>query len=129
MTSTADTGSARLEAEGRLLNPVVKGPAHRAGRYSFRGDRALRFVPKIADAARPPEPAVDQLLATAEAGTPTTPFVAAFLLSVEYLKPLAEVWREAVTERHILRRLQAHRSDAGIRGAVGRGDLLRAADR
>jgi hypothetical protein len=86
-----DTGFARLEAEGRLLNPVLKAPTHRPGRFGFRGELALRFAPKIADEARPPELAVDQVLASADAGSTTIPFFAAYLLSFEYLKPLAEV--------------------------------------
>ena len=86
-----DTGFARLEAEGRLLNPVLKAPTHRPGRFGFRGELALRFAPKIADEARPPELAVDQVLACADVGSSTVPFLAAYLLSFEYLKPLAEV--------------------------------------
>jgi hypothetical protein len=86
-----DTGFARLEAEGRLLNPVLKAPTHHSGRFGFRGELALRFAPKIADEARPPELAVDQVLASADAGTSTIPFFAAYLLSFEYVKPLAEV--------------------------------------
>jgi hypothetical protein len=90
-TLIGDTGFARLEAEGRLLNPVLKAPTHYPGRFGFRGELALRFAPKIADEARPPELAVDQVLASADAGSRTIPFFAAYLLSFEYLKPLAEV--------------------------------------
>ncbi|MGD0430682.1 MAG: hypothetical protein ABSA58_06275 [Acetobacteraceae bacterium] len=86
-----DTGFARLETEGRLLNPVLKAPTHQPGRFGFRGELALRFAPKIADEARPPELAVDQVLASADVGSSTVPFLAAYLLSFEYLKPLAEV--------------------------------------
>lgn len=91
MTSIADTAFARLEAEGRLLNAILKGPTHHPGRFGFRGELALRFAHHIADEARPPELAVDQVLAVAAAGRPTIPFFAAYLLSFEYLKPLAEV--------------------------------------
>jgi hypothetical protein len=91
MTSIAETGFARLEAEGRLLNPILKGPTHIPGRFGFRGELALRFAPRIADEARPPELAVHQVLAIAEEGKPAIPFFAAYLLSFEYLKPLAEV--------------------------------------
>lgn len=91
-----DTGFARLEAEGRLLNPVLKAPTHRPGRFGFRGDLALRFAPKIADEARPPELAVDQVMAASEAGTTTIPFFTAYLLSFEYLKPVAEVLGDAL---------------------------------
>ena len=37
MTKIADTAFARLEAEGRLVNPVHKGPTKKAGRFGFRG--------------------------------------------------------------------------------------------
>jgi hypothetical protein len=86
-----NTGFARLEAEGRLLNPVLKGPTHKPGRFGFRGELALQFAPKIADEARPPLLAVDQVLACSDVGSTTLPFFAAYLLSFEYLKPLAEV--------------------------------------
>jgi hypothetical protein len=92
-----ETGFARLEAEGRLLNPVLKAPTHRPGRFGFRGELVLRFAPKIADEARPPELAVDQVLASADAGSSTIPFFAAYLLSFEYLKPLAEVLGDTLT--------------------------------
>jgi hypothetical protein len=91
MTNIADTGFARLEAEGRLLSPVLKGPTHVPGRFGFRGDLALKFAPKIADEARPPELGVDQVMAIAEVGSPIIPFFAAYLLSFEYLAPLVEV--------------------------------------
>jgi hypothetical protein len=90
-TRIDDTALARLDAEGRLLSPVLKGPTHKPGRFGFRGELALRFAPKIADEARPPELAVDQVLAMAEEGSPTLPFFAAYLLSFEYIKPVAEV--------------------------------------
>src|SRR5271157_1417503 len=97
MTSITETGFARLEAEGRLLNAVLKGPTRWPNRFGFRGELALRFAPKIADEARPPELSVDQVLAIAEAGVPTIPFLSAYLLSFEYLKPLAEVLGETLS--------------------------------
>jgi hypothetical protein len=96
-TRIESTGFARLEAEGRLLNPVLKAPTHRPGRFGFRGELALRFAPKIADEARPPELDVDQVLASADEGSSTIPFFAAYLLSFEYLKPLAEVLGDALS--------------------------------
>ncbi len=92
-----DTGFARLEAEGRLLSPVLKAPTHKPGRFGFRGELALRFAPKIADEARPPELAVDQVLAMGEAGSSTLSFFAAYLLSFEYIKPVAEVLGDALS--------------------------------
>lgn len=91
LTRIENTGFARLEAEGRLLNPVLKAPTHKPGRFGFRGELALRFAPKIADEARPPELAVEQVLAVAEEGSATIPFFAAYLLSFEYVKSVVEV--------------------------------------
>jgi len=96
-TRIEDTALARLDAEGRLLSAVLKAPTRRPGRFGFRGELALRFAPKIADEARPPELAVDQVLAMGEAGSSTIPFFAAYLLSFEYIKPLAEVLGEALS--------------------------------
>ncbi len=96
-TGLAATAFARLEAEGRLLSPVLKGPTGRPGRYAFRGELALRFAPKIADEARPPELKVDQVLAAGKEGSPTLDFFAAYLLSFEYLKPIADVLAETLS--------------------------------
>ena len=97
MTKITDTAFARLEAEGRLLNPVLKGPTKKAGRFGFRGDLALKFAPKMADEARPPELKVDQVMATAEEGVPTIPFLTAYLHSFEYIKDLADVLGETLS--------------------------------
>jgi hypothetical protein len=85
------TAFARLQAEGRLLNPVLKGPTHEeAGRIGFRGELALRFATKMADEARPPELTCDQVIAVAQAGNPKLPFFAGYLLSFEHLKDVAD---------------------------------------
>ena len=86
----ADTAFARLEREGRLLNPVLKAPTHQPGRFGFRGELALRFAPKLADEARPPELSCDQVMAVATAGEATLPFFCGYLLSFEHLKDVAE---------------------------------------
>jgi hypothetical protein len=86
-----DTAFARLQQEGRLLNPVLKAPTHHAGRFGFRGELALRFAPKLADEARPPELTCDQVIAAAQAGDPKLMFMAGYLLSFEHLKDVAEV--------------------------------------
>ena len=91
MTAITDTAFARLEAEGRLLNSVLKGPTKKPGRFGFRGDIALAFQAKMADEARPPEISSDQIIATARAGQPHFEFITGFLLSFEYLKLMAEV--------------------------------------
>ncbi|WP_234192532.1 hypothetical protein [Pseudacidovorax sp. NFM-22] len=96
MTATAtqteiqDTAFARLEAEGRLLNPVLKAPTHKPGRFGFRGELALRFSVKLADEARPPELTCDQVMAVATAGSTHLPFFCGWLLSFESLKDVAE---------------------------------------
>jgi len=97
MTKIADTAFARLEAEGRLANPVHKAPTKKAGRFGFRGELALKFAPKLADEARPPELTADQVMAIAEGGSSTIPFLACYLHSFEYLKPLAEVLGETLS--------------------------------
>lgn len=89
-TEIEDTAFARLEKEGRLLNPVLKAPTHQAGRFGFRGELALRFAPKLADEARPPELTCDQVMAIANAGQKHIPFFCGWLLSFESLKDLAE---------------------------------------
>ena len=87
----ADTALAPLEAQGRLLNPVLKGATKKPGRVGFRGELALRFAPKLADEARPPELSCDQVIAIAEKGNAKLPFFAGYLLSFEHLKDVAEV--------------------------------------
>ncbi len=91
MTAIENTAFARLEAEGRLLNAVLKSPTHAPGRFGFRGDLAVKFAPKMADEARPPELAVDGVLAAAQEGEPTLALFTAYLWSFEHLKPLAEM--------------------------------------
>lgn len=92
-----DTALGRLEAEGRLLNSVLKGPTKTAGRIGFRGDLALKFAEKRADEARPPEISSDQVIAVARAGEPYIAFFTGFLLSFEYLALLAEVLGDALS--------------------------------
>lgn len=100
MTPTIhDTALGRLDAEGRLLNSVLKAPTHRAGRFGFRGDLALKFAAKRADEARPPEISSDQVIAVAHAGEPYLAFFAGFLLSFETLALLAEVLGEALSPK------------------------------
>ncbi len=87
----AATAFARLEAEGRLLNPVLKAATKKPGRIGFRGELALRFAPKMADEARPPELTCDQVIAVAQESSDKLPFFAGYLLSFEHLKDVAEV--------------------------------------
>ena len=86
-----DTAFARLENEGRLLNPLLKGLTSKVGRVGFRGELALRFSPKMADEARPPELLCGQAMAIAKLGEMQLLFFAGYLLSFAYLKDVAEV--------------------------------------
>ena len=92
-----DTAFGRLEAEGRLLNSVLKSPTRKPGRYGFRGDIALKFAAKRADEARPPEIVTEQVIAVANQGEPHIAFMAAFLLSFESIQLLAEVLGDALS--------------------------------
>jgi hypothetical protein len=97
MTTIDQTALGRLEAEGRLLNSVLKGPTKKAGRIGFRGDIALKFAAKFADEARPPEISSDQVIAAAQEGESHIGFLSGFLLSFEYLALLAEVLGDALS--------------------------------
>lgn len=90
MSTIAQTAFARLDAEGRLFNSVLKGPTHKPGRIGFRGDLALKFAANRADEKRPPEISSDQVIAVAQEGEPHLAFLTGFLLSFEYLKLLAD---------------------------------------
>ncbi|PTB17245.1 hypothetical protein C9I57_28990 [Trinickia symbiotica] len=92
-----DTALARLEHEGRLLNPVFKGFMNTFGRVGFRGELALRFSPRLADEARPPELSCEQFMAVADVGERHLPFFAGWLLSFEHLKNVAEVLGDALS--------------------------------
>jgi hypothetical protein len=97
MTQITDTGFARLEAEKRLFNPVLKSPTHKSGRFGFRGDLALKFAAKVADESRPPELAAEQVMAIASGDSATIPFIAAYLHSFAYLETLTEVLGETLS--------------------------------
>lgn len=99
MTAITETALGRLEAEGRLLNSVLKSATKTPGRFGFRGDIALKFQAKLADEARPPEISSDQVIMTARAGETTIEFMTGFLLSFEYLKLLAEVLGDALSPK------------------------------
>ncbi|OIQ73388.1 hypothetical protein GALL_449750 [mine drainage metagenome] len=86
-----DTAFARLESEGRLLNPLLKAITTKPRRFGFRGELALRFAPKMADEARPPELVCAQAMAVANVGESHLPFFAGYLLSFAYLKDVADV--------------------------------------
>lgn len=91
MTTFAATPLADIDAEGRLLSPVYKGPTSRAGRFAFRGEIALKFQTALADEKRPPEIKLDQVMTVADTGAPVIPFLAGMAPSLEHLKLLCEV--------------------------------------
>ncbi|MFZ4624131.1 MAG: hypothetical protein ACOYNF_07825 [Rhodoferax sp.] len=91
-----DTALAALEAQGRLQNPLHKALTGKPGRVGFRGELALRFAPKLADEARPPELLCSQVMAIANVGEKHLPFFAGYLLSFEHLKDVAEVLGDAL---------------------------------
>ena len=96
MTTLEQTAFQHLETEKRLQNPVFKGATGKSGRFGFRGEIAIKFAPKVADEARPPEITADQVIAVAEEGGKGLDFMAAYLLSFEYLKPLADAMGAAL---------------------------------
>lgn len=97
MTAIADTPLASLDAEGRLLSPVFKGPTAKPGRFGFRGEIALKFAQKLSDEARPPELKFDQVLTVAQAGEATIPFLAGVAPSLEHIRDLCEVLGDKLT--------------------------------
>lgn len=90
MTTLDRTAFKHLEIEHRLQNPVFKDATGKAGRFGFRGEIAIKFSPRIADEARPPEITADQVIAVAHEDSAGIDFMAAYLLSFEYLKPLVD---------------------------------------
>ncbi|MDA8225001.1 MAG: hypothetical protein M0T86_03660 [Betaproteobacteria bacterium] len=96
MTDISATPFARLDAEGRLLSPVHKGPAGKAERFGFRGEIALEFQPTLADEKRPPAIKLDQVMMVADAGTTTIPFLAGFALSLAHLPLLCDILDETL---------------------------------
>jgi hypothetical protein len=91
MTSIETTAFAGLDKEGRLLNAVFKGPTGKPGYYGFRGDFALKFQPKLADEARPPEFSFEGVLAVAKEGEPTIEILAGYMHNFANLETFKEV--------------------------------------
>lgn len=86
-----DTAFGTLDAEGRLLNAVLKESMPAPGHFGFRGDIALKFQEAVADEKRPPEYAIEQVLAVADSATGKIPLLAGYLHSFAYLKDVGEV--------------------------------------
>lgn len=82
MTSTIESPAfQRLEAEGRLLKPALKGPTHVPGRFGFRGEIALTLEPPVA---------LEAAFAVADEGEPALCFLAGSLSSYKHLPALAK---------------------------------------
>lgn len=90
MTTIEQTAFARLEAEKRLQNPVLKEATKKLGRFGFRGEIAIKFADQVADEARPPEFSAAQVMAIANEGEKGIPFFTGYLLSFGYLDMLVE---------------------------------------
>ena len=90
MTTIDQTAFARLDADKRLQNPVLKEATKKPGRFGFRGELAIKFAPQLADEARPPEITCDQVMAIANEGEKGIPFFAGYLLSFGYLNLVVE---------------------------------------
>lgn len=96
MTTIEQTAFARLEAEKRLQNPVLKEATKKPGRFGFRGEIAIKFADQVADEARPPEFSAAQVMAIANEGEKGIPFFAGYLLSFGYLNMLVEALGETL---------------------------------
>ena len=90
MTTIDQTAFAKLDAEKRLQNPVLKEATKKPGRFGFRGELAIKFAPQVADEARPPEITCDQVMAIAQEGEAGIPFFTGYLLSFGYLEMLVD---------------------------------------
>lgn len=91
MTTIDQTAFGSLEAEERLFNPVLKDKTTKPGRFGFRGTLAVKLAHIQAGEKRPPDLAVDQVMAIASEGESNIAFFTAFLLSFEEIIPLAEL--------------------------------------
>jgi len=98
MTMLEETVFSKLSAGNHLQNPVFRDSTKDPGRFGFRGEIAVKFAPQMADEARPPEITVDQVIATAMEGEPGIQFLAAYLLSFQYLELLSAELGDALTE-------------------------------
>jgi hypothetical protein len=85
MTDVANTPFAKLDAEGRLLNPALKSHTHVAGRFGFRGD-----ISYDADTV------LKEVFSVAEAGKPAIGFLAGSIKKYETLPKLVETFGTAL---------------------------------
>lgn len=86
MTTTAETPFAKLEAEGRLLRPVLNADTHVAGRFGYRGEIAFDD----------PETLIKEVFAVSETGKPAISFLAGSIAHYEALPKLIETFGAAL---------------------------------
>ena len=85
MTVTADTPFAKLDAEGRLLKPILNADTHVAGRFGYRGDISYDD----------PETVIREVFSVAESGKPAIGFLAGSIKTYESLPKLIETFGAA----------------------------------
>ena len=90
MTTLEQTAFAKLEAEKRLQNPVLKAATPTKGRFGFRGEIAIKFAEQLADEGKTTRSDCRPSVAIATEGEKCIPFLACYLLSFGYLNMLAE---------------------------------------
>jgi hypothetical protein len=84
MTAVADTPFAKLDAEGRLVNPSLKADTKVAGRFGFRGD--IKYDG---------DQILKEVFAVSESGKPAIGFLAGQIKSYEALPKLVESFGSA----------------------------------
>ncbi|MDB5653510.1 MAG: hypothetical protein JWQ94_1123 [Tardiphaga sp.] len=80
MVAIADTPFARLDAEGRLLKPILSAATHVEGRYGFRGE--IRYDD--------PDTVIREVFSVSESGAPAIGFLAGSIKDYASLPKLVE---------------------------------------
>lgn len=88
MTATLESSAfQRLDTEGRLLKPALKGPTHVPGRMGFRGEIALTLEPTVT---------LEAAFAVADGDDPALAFLAGSLTTYKHLPALREALGSSV---------------------------------
>ncbi len=85
MTAVADTPFAKLDAEGRLVNPSLKGDTKVPGRFGYRGD--IKYDG---------DQILKEVFAVSESGKPAIGFLAGQIKSYDALPKLVESLGDAL---------------------------------
>lgn len=88
MTAIADTPFAKLDAEGRLLKPILNADTHVAGRFGYRGEISYDD----------PETVLKEVFSVSESGKPGIGFLAGSIANYESLPKLVETFGSAFNE-------------------------------